>query len=166
MSEATGSQRDAASVLFNLPGYRVVEAVDAGAGSRRVTIASTASEHACPSCGVLTHRVHQRARQRLSDIPLAGRLEVVLVRRRFVCAEPRCARRTFVEVTEQVPLRARMTTRLRAAVLDAVVRSGRVVAEVAAAHGMAWWTVQKTITAAAEVLTRPRHCPGPPPRHR
>jgi hypothetical protein len=26
--EPTGSRRDAASVIFNLPGYRVVEAVD------------------------------------------------------------------------------------------------------------------------------------------
>jgi len=28
MFEPTGSPRDAASVLFNLPGYRVLEAVD------------------------------------------------------------------------------------------------------------------------------------------
>ena len=28
MFELTGSRRDAASVIFNLPGYRVVEAVD------------------------------------------------------------------------------------------------------------------------------------------
>ena len=37
MFEPTGSQRDAASVIFNLPGYRVIEAVDlpwGAAGSR------------------------------------------------------------------------------------------------------------------------------------
>jgi hypothetical protein len=38
---------------------------------------------------------------------------VVRVRkRRYVCAEEVCAKRTFPEVTEQLPARARLTTRL------------------------------------------------------
>jgi transposase len=155
VSEATGSQREAASVLFNLPGYRVLDAVDRPGQLRLVTIASTASEAACPSCGVLSTRVHQRVRQRLADVPVAGRVEVVLVRRRFACAEQLCAKRTFVEVTDEVPLRARVTARLRAVVLDAVVSAGGVVAEVAGAHGLSWWTVQKTVNAAADRLTDP-----------
>lgn len=124
MSHATGSPRDAASVLFDLPGYRVVEAVDRPGGVREVTIAATSVEAACPSCGTLSERVHQRMRQRLTDVPVAGRAEVVLVKRRFACMEQAC-RRTFVEVTDQVPLRARVTTRLRVLVLDAVVWAGR-----------------------------------------
>jgi transposase len=60
-----------------------------------------------------------------------------------------------VEVSEQVPLRARATTRLRVVVLDAVVRAGRVVSEVAAAHGVSWWTVQRTVLAAAVLITDP-----------
>jgi hypothetical protein len=35
---------------------------------------------------------------------------VVLGQRRFACAERRCARRTFVEVSDEVPLRSRVTT--------------------------------------------------------
>jgi transposase len=142
-------------VLFDLPGYRVIDAVDRPGQLRRVTIASTESEAACPSCGVPSARVHQRRRQRLADVPMAGPIEVVLVRRRFACAEQLCVKRTFVEVTDQVPLRARVSTRLRAVVLEAVVAAGRVVAEVAGAHRLSWWTVQKTVNAAADRLTDP-----------
>jgi transposase len=104
---------------------------------------------------VLSARVHQRVRQRLADVPMAGPVEVVLVKRRFACTGKLCARRTFVEVNDQVPLRARLTTRLLAAVLEAVVLSGRVVTVVATGHGLSWWTVQRTINAAADVLTDP-----------
>jgi transposase len=153
--EATGSPREAASVLFDLPGYRVIDAVDRPGQRRLVTIASTAQEAACPACGVPSMRVHQRRRQRLADVPIAGTVEVVLVKRRFACAEQLCMRRTFVEVTDEVPLRARVTTRLRRTVLEAVVSAGRVVAEVAGAHGLSWWTVQRSVNTAAEALTNP-----------
>jgi hypothetical protein len=53
--------------------------------------------------------------QRLADVPVAGPVEAVLIRRRFACAEPLCARRTFVEVTDEVPLRAGVTSRLQTA---------------------------------------------------
>jgi transposase len=103
VDKVTGSLRDAASVLFDLPGYRVLDALDLPGGARQVVITATCAEAACPSCGVLSGRVHQRVRQRLRDIPVAGRIEVVLVKRRFACAERLCGRRTFAEVTEQVP---------------------------------------------------------------
>ena len=142
-------------MLFDLPGYRVIDALDRPGGLRRVVIASARGEAPCPSCGVLSVRVHQRVRQRLADVPIAGRVEVVLVKRRFACVEELCGRRTFVEVSDEVPLRARVTTRLRRLMLESVVSAGRVVAEVAACHGVSWWTVQKTVNAAADALTDP-----------
>lgn len=159
MSETTGSQRDAASVLFNLPGHRVVEAVDGSDGERAVLIAALAEEAACPECGVLTGRVHQRQAQRLRDVPIAGRVQVTLVKRRFACMEAACSRRTFVETSEEVPLRARVTTRLRQAALEAVTGAGRAVSEVAAAYGVAWWTLQRSVNAAADVLADPDEVP-------
>ncbi len=155
MIEVTGSRRDAASVLFDLPGYRVIDAVDRPGLPRRVSIAATSTEQACPGCGVPSARVHQRVRQRLADVPVAGPVEVVLVKRRFPCREVLCSRRTFVEVSDEVPLRARLTTRLRAMLLAAVVEAGRVIAEVAAGHRVSWWTVQNTVNAAADLLTDP-----------
>jgi transposase len=159
VTEATCSRRDAASVLFDLPGYRVLDAADDVGGGRRVTITATSAEDGCPACGVLSSRVHQRVHQRLADVPVAGHLEVVLVKRRFVCVEPLCSRRTFVEVTQEVPLRARVTSRLRRLVAEAVVRAGRAVSEVAGCHRVSWWTVQRCVNAAAERLADPDAVP-------
>lgn len=50
--------RLAASVVFNLSGYTVHDAVDRPLGGRRVVVASDATEEACPGCGVFSSRVH------------------------------------------------------------------------------------------------------------
>ena len=152
MFEPTGSRRDAASVIFNLPGYRVVEAVDLPLGGRRVKIQPVEVADGCPGCGVVSSRLHAWVEQRVRDIPHAGDMEVVVRKTRLMCAEQACRRRTFTPSTEQLPARARCTTRLKTAVLDAVIDSGRAVAEVAADYGVAWWTVQSTINAAAVLL--------------
>jgi transposase len=150
--EPTGSQRDAASVIFNLPGYRVVDAVDLRLGGRRVKVEPVEVEDGCPACGVVSSRVHAWVEQRVRDIPHAGQVVVVVRKPRLVCSEPACGRRTFTTATEQLPVRARSTTRLKTALLDAVIGSGRAVSEVAADLRVAWWTVQATVNAAAVLL--------------
>jgi transposase len=75
-------------VLFDLPGYRVLDAVDLPGGGRRVVIEAVPAEDGCPDCGVLSSRVHKRTRQRLRDVPVAGRIVVELVKRRLACLEP------------------------------------------------------------------------------
>ena len=152
MFEPTGSRRDAASVIFNLPGYRVIDAVDLPLGGRRVKVQPVDIDDGCPACGVVSSRVHAWVQQRVHDIPYTGHIVVVVRKPRLVCAEPACGRRTFTPVSEQLPARARCTTRLRTAVLEAVIESGRAVAEVAADYGVAWWTVQSTVNAAAVLL--------------
>ena len=92
MFEPTGSRRDAASVIFNLPGYRVVDAVDLPLGGRRVRVQPVDLADGCPSCGVISARVHAWIVQRVRDIPNAGQLEVVVRKPRLVCAEPECPR--------------------------------------------------------------------------
>ena len=152
MFEPTGSRRDAASVIFNLPGYRVVDAVDLRLGGRRVKVEPVEVEDGCPACGVVSSRVHAWVEQRVRDIPHAGQVVVVVGKPRLVCAEPTCPRQTFTPATEQLPTRARCTTGLKTAVLDAVIDSGRAVAEVAQGFGVAWWTVQATINTAVMLL--------------
>jgi transposase len=156
--EPTGSPRDAASVIFNLPGYRVIEAVDLPLGGRRVKVQPDDIADGCPTCGVMSSRVHAWTLQRVRDVPHAGRIEVVVRKPRLVCAEPACRRRTFTHTTSQLPTRSRCTTRLRTAALAAVIDSGRAVAEVAAAYGVAWWTVQATVNAAAVLLPDVDQC--------
>jgi transposase len=139
-------------VIFNLPGYRVVDAVDLRLGGRRVKVEPVEVEDGCPACGVVSSRVHAWVEQRVRDIPHAGQVVVVVRKPRLVCTEPACGRRTFTTATEQLPVRARCTTRLKTALLDAVIGSGRAVSEVAADLRVAWWTVQATVNAAAVLL--------------
>lgn len=56
--------------------------------------------------------------------------------------------------------RARCTTRLKVAVLEAVAWAGRAVLEVAASFGVAWWTVQAVIITAAAAMAglTPNRC--------
>lgn len=161
MSEPTCSQRAAASVIFDLPGYDVLDALDLPCGGRRVVVQALERDEGCPDCGVVSSRVHAWTRQRVKDIgaggdgsPAGGRVEVVVRKPRMVCVEAACGRRTFTPVTDQLPARARCLTRLRTAILHALVGSGRAVEEVAAAFGVAWWTVQTTVLAA--VMTLPK----------
>ncbi|HEU4546626.1 MAG TPA: ISL3 family transposase [Microlunatus sp.] len=139
-------------MIFNLPGYRVIDAVDLPSGGRRVKVTPVDVDDGCPECGVVSRRVHAWVLQRVRDVPHAGRVEVVVRKPRMVCLEPLCRRRTFTPASAQLPVRARCTTRLRTAVLDAVIGSGRAVSEVAANFKVAWWTVQATVNAAAVLL--------------
>jgi len=149
--EPMGSQRDAASALSNLPDYRAINVVEDPEGVRRVEVEST-DPPGCPVCGVLAARVHSRRRQLLRDLPVAGPTEVVWLKRRWFCDQARCGRRTFSEVTDQVPAFARSTARLCQALVAAVAVSGRAAAEVARAHRVSWWLVASMLTAAADLL--------------
>jgi transposase len=149
----------AATRLFNLPGYRVVD-VEVDEVGRCTVLAETVGPVAgCPWCGVVSRRVHQRTRQRLCDIPVAGAVSVVWVKRRYRCAEGLCARSTFTEHTARVPAYARSAARLQEAVVDAVRVSRRAVSEVARAFTIGWWTVQRALSRAALAMAGPeRRC--------
>src|SRR3954462_11727563 len=133
----------------------VVEDCD---GVRRVEVEST-DPPGCPVCGVLAGRVHSRRRQRLGDLPGAGPTEGGWVKRRWVCDQARCRRRTFSEVTDQVPAFARSTARLCQSLVAAVVVSGRAASEVARAHRVSWWLVASMLTAAADLIGDPDQHP-------
>jgi len=129
VSEPTCSQlvasRDAASLIFNLPGYRVIDAADLPLGGRRVRVETEDRDDGCPDCGVISTRVHAWSEQRVKDIPTGGEFVEVVVRKpRLVCVETECSRRTFTQRTEQLPARARCLTRLRQTLLDAVIALG------------------------------------------
>jgi transposase len=139
-------------VIFNLPEYRVLSAAHSALGVRRIVVESSGVVPGCPSCGVVSERVKDTRHQRLRDVPVAGPAVVLWRKRRFFCDEPACGRGSFTEATDEVPRRARSTARLRAALVDAVILSGRAAMEVAAVHGVSWWLVQKALDAAAATL--------------
>lgn len=93
MSQAT-------SLLFALPGYRVL---DPG-GGRVVLVESTEVEGGCPSCGVLSAVIKERPRCRVKDLPHGPVGLVVWVRKRpFVCGQKLCPRRSFTQSCAQLP---------------------------------------------------------------
>jgi transposase len=63
--------------------------------------ADASLDQGCPDCGVVSSRIHAWVMQRVRDIGHAGRVEVVVRKPRLVCAEPACARRTFIPATDQ-----------------------------------------------------------------
>ena len=67
---------EAASILFNLPEYRVVAVTRGADGGREVFLDTPAVEAGCPSCGVVSTRVHQRTMQRVRDVPFDGLVTV------------------------------------------------------------------------------------------
>jgi transposase len=151
LTELTSPRPDAATAIFNLPDYRVLETEILGFGQRRIHIEST-TESGCPACGVIGTRRHSRRRQRIRDIPVAGPVEVIWSKQRFFCDESECLRRTFFEATIEVPRLARSTRRLQNSLVSAVIESGRAATETAAAHGVSWWLVQRALDAAAARL--------------
>lgn len=151
MTELTSRCPDAATAIFNLPDYRVLETEILGFGQRRIHVESTV-ESGCPDCGVIGTRRHSRRRQRVRDIPVAGPVEVIWSKRRYFCDETACPRGTFFEATVEVPRLARSIVRLRNMLVSAVIDSGRAATETAAAHGVSWWLVQRALTMAATRL--------------
>ncbi len=147
MTEPTGVVADAATILFNLPDYRVISTTVAADGQRQVIIESE-QPPGCPSCGVVASRRKERRFQRIRDIPVAGAVEVLWSKYRWYCGEPACDRLSFFESTPQVPRRARSTGRLRDQLVDAVIRSGRAVSETAAGFAVSWWMVRAALNEA------------------
>jgi transposase len=139
---------DAASVLFNLPEYRVVAVTRDESGRREVFVDTPVSEGGCPSCGVLSARVHQRTVQRIRDVPFDGQVTVWWVKKRWRCTQRQCSGATFTEHTEQVPPYARLTARLKARIVAALAGEVRSVAAVALEVGVSWPTVMRQLATA------------------
>jgi transposase len=142
---------DGTSLLFDLPGFRVVSCVEDDTGVRRVVVMQVAAEHACPRCEVLAGgRPYDLRESRIKDLPFGQRrLLVIWGKRRYRCAEPRCSQRVFTERSAQVPPRCRLTGRLRARLEQAASRSARAILDVAAEYGVSWWSVHRALVAAA-----------------
>jgi hypothetical protein len=88
--EPTGVAADAGTIVFNLPGYRVIS-TSVIAGVRQVII-ETDQPPGCPSFGVIASGRKERRVQRLRDIPVAGPVEVLWSKYRWYCEEPACDR--------------------------------------------------------------------------
>jgi transposase len=137
---------DDASCLWGLEGLAVERVVLTVLGVKIVQLVTDDPEAArCPACGSLSTSGKDWVLTRPRDLPCGGEFALVQWRkRRWRCRAAGCARQSFTEQVGQVPAGMRTTTRLRTA-LAVAVENGRDQAEVAAAHGVSWPTVQRAV---------------------
>ena len=93
---------DATSLLFDLPGFRVVACTRTPLGVRQVVVMQVADEHPYPRCGVLAGgRPYDVREMAVKDLPIGDRpLQVVWRKRRYRCRERACPQRVFTERSE------------------------------------------------------------------
>jgi len=142
---------DATSVLFGLEHeFSVLEVQRLDVTTVKVIIEQVAREGPCPECGVVSGTVKDRPWMRLKDLPVSGQtVELCWRKRRLICGEGLCPRKTFTQVSAAVRPRARVTERLRQRVAMAIASGNRAVAEVAVEYGVSWPTAHKALVAAA-----------------
>src|SRR5215217_6239095 len=149
---------DATSVLFGLEHeFSVLEVRRVDATTMKVIIEQAAREGGCPECGVLSGAVKDRPVMRLKDLPTSGQtVELWWRKRRLICGEGLCPRKTFTQVSAAVRPRARVTERLRRRVAIAIASGNRAVSDVSREYRVSWPTAHKAlITAAARWLPKP-----------
>jgi len=108
---------------------------------------------ACPDCGAVSGRVHERVLTRPRDVRRAADsvdLRWVKVRRK--CGNQECPRKTFTEWVPQLPPRCRITARLREQAGAEVTERGITPAEAARHAGVSWPVVHDAFAAAADPL--------------
>jgi transposase len=154
---------DATSVLFGLEReFGVVEVRRVDAAAVKVIIEVAAREGRCAECGVFSGAVKDRPVMRLKDLPIFGQsVELWWRKRRLICEEALCPRRSFTQVSAAVRPRARITERLRQQVGRAIASGNRAVSEVAGEFGVSWPTAHKALVVAAT-----KWLPEPPPTSR
>ncbi len=153
-------------VPLGLPGFHILNQRVSEEGAVEVTIISSTDRAACPRCGRVSPKQHDRRLRRKRDVPLAGRqVTLLLVKRRFWCLS---CRRTFTEADSICGWRRRTTERLRQSI--GTQACSRPVAHVAAEVAVGPRLVQECLEQVAEGrLTRQgrsldAHAPVPTPR--
>src|SRR5215203_4511030 len=141
----------ATSVLFGIEDEFDVVSVDrADSGQVKIIIEMLSREGAVPGLRVFSRRVKDRSLVRIQDLRACGqRVQLWWRKRRLVCLEALCRRRSFTQESRAIRPRARVTERLREQVARAIASSNRAVSDVAAEYGVSWRTAHKALVAAA-----------------
>ena len=131
-------------------------------GQVQIMIEMRSAVAPCPACGVFTSRVKDRPVRRSGICPHRGsRPSCGGSKRRLLCVEALCSRRSFTQESVAIRPRGRVTERLRAKVAEAIAAGNRAVSEVAGEYGVSWPTAHRALIAAAA-----RWLPEPTPTRR
>ncbi len=99
---------DTTSLLFGLDSFRVVDVVRVADRIVRVVIETLEQQGTCTDCGATSSRVKQRPMVRIRDLPIADQGVALWWRkRRLLCLNLGCTRKSFTQVTEEIPPRSR-----------------------------------------------------------
>ena len=149
------------SLLLGIDGL-VVDRVLIGESGRRVVHCSTDPELAgwCPACGERSSSPKERVTTRPRDVVVGpDRPELLWHKRKWHCRVRGCERKVFTEaLPEQIPARARITTRARRRAARSIGDHLRPVSSVAGEFGMDWRIAHDAFVAYAE-----RVLPDSPP---
>jgi hypothetical protein len=156
----SGVLSDPAEVLLGLEAeFRVLSVLRAGPETVQVIIEQVARDGSCPTCGVLSSATKGRPLMRVRDLPASGQMvELWWRKRRLLCGESLCPRRSFTQIATAVRPRGRLTERLRDRLASAIATSNRSVTDMAAEYGVSWPTAHKALVVAAT-----RWLPDPEP---
>jgi len=119
---------------------------DDGGGALTITVESQHGVMGCHGCGVVAHG-HGRVEVRLIDAPAMGcAVRIIWRKRRWVCPEPTCPIRSFVEQDERIATaRALLSTRACRWAIQQLRREGASVAGLARQLETTWNTVWTSI---------------------
>ena len=94
--------------------------------------------------------VKDRPCRRIKDLPASGkRVALWWRKRRLICSETTCAKRSFIERVAAIRPRRRMTERLREQLATSIAVSNRAVADVGREYLVSWHTAHEALIAAA-----------------
>jgi transposase len=100
-----------AEALLGLPGFRVLEVVEAATGELTVKVETTAEVMGCPGCGVRAE-AQDRMPVTYRDLECFGRpVRLVWLKRRGRCRDGDCVVRTWTETCDEVASRVLLTRR-------------------------------------------------------
>jgi len=139
---------EATSVLLGIEEeFDVLSVGRIGPGQVKIIIEMQSAEAPCPACGVITGRVKDRPLRRIKDLPASGQqTELWWRKRRLLCSEALCPRRSFTQSSHAIRPRARLTQRLRDKLAHAIAAGNRAGSEVAAEFSVSWPTAHKALT--------------------
>jgi transposase len=123
-----------------------IKRVTASSHEMLVQVFSSLPNASCPLCDVQAWRIHSRYTRRVADLPCAGQhVTLLLTIRKFFCPNAACPRTIFAEqFPELVPSYARLTTRLREALIAlGFATCGEVASRLAPRLGM--WVAPTTL---------------------
>lgn len=79
-------------------------------------------------------------------------LELLVKKHQLVCQEAACPKRIFVRVTDQIPMRSRLTTRLVGEIVEDAVHELCAVTGIARAHVAFWPTVMRRLLVIEQIV--------------